>query len=228
MLRTEALLCLHAAPRALASNAHADGQADIRGVAWIAASALGLGFIYVKPSRPKTSLENVRRRQKISLENVDVHPIVRSSTCRIGLLHCEEWFGSAGRNKAQYAMGFEDPNFPASDASLGTANSRLRTQWVRAGQLRGHGPLSLFGNSISSGGRQGTLGDCWLLGVFACVAEFPGHDITFTCLIQSAAGDASRWTTEFHATRTLQLEVESLAGLLTSVGASTLRSSAVL
>jgi len=33
----------------------------------------------------------------------------------------------------------------------------------------------LFGDGAASSVKQGSLGDCWLIGVFACLAQFPGH-----------------------------------------------------
>lgn len=72
---------------------------------------------------------------------------------------------------------FEDASFPPSPLSIGQTRMRFVPEWRRVSGLHGHGQLSLFGptGSVGGGGSQGLVGDCWLIGVFACVADFPGH-----------------------------------------------------
>ncbi|CAL1138691.1 unnamed protein product [Cladocopium goreaui] len=74
---------------------------------------------------------------------------------------------------------FKDPNFPPTVASLGATTrgpSVGSLVWTRAGQLRGHGTVTLFGREPRAAKvKQGALGDCWLIGAFACLADFPGH-----------------------------------------------------
>ncbi|CAE8602600.1 unnamed protein product [Polarella glacialis] len=89
---------------------------------------------------------------------------------------------SPSRERAP-ARPWEDPAF-AGAAAIGATRARCGPPggsplWTRATELRGHGRLRLFAESFQGAGagavRQGGLGDCWLMGVFACLAEFPGH-----------------------------------------------------
>eukprot|EP00913_Durusdinium_trenchii_P033034 g30925.t1 len=82
---------------------------------------------------------------------------------------------------------------------LGCALVDLRWRWPRklsssgvsrAGQLRGHGTVRLFGqNGGAAKVKQGALGDCWLVGAFACLADFPGHvEMLFDPMVLSPQG----------------------------------------
>lgn len=81
---------------------------------------------------------------------------------------------------AQTGRRFEDPEFPAGDASLGAhLTSKLRRHgidevvWLRPSEMAGSVAPSVFaGGSISSDDvHQGMLGDCWFLGALAVLAD---------------------------------------------------------
>uniref|UniRef100_A0A0G4IAI3 Calpain catalytic domain-containing protein n=1 Tax=Chromera velia CCMP2878 TaxID=1169474 RepID=A0A0G4IAI3_9ALVE len=77
---------------------------------------------------------------------------------------------------------FSDPEFPASDASLGPAcvERFAEREWIRASHLavsNSNGDTrmnKLFDEINPADLRQGQLGNCWLIAALACVAEFPG------------------------------------------------------
>ena len=70
--------------------------------------------------------------------------------------------------------GFEDPDFPAAEASLGELGETGKVKWYRAAALMpaGH-EVRLFSGIEPNDVMQGALGDCWLLAATAAVAEFP-------------------------------------------------------
>ncbi|CAK8993100.1 Calpain-15 (Small optic lobes homolog) [Durusdinium trenchii] len=86
----------------------------------------------------------------------------------------------------------EDAAFPPVPSSLGALSRDVggRVVWSRAGQLRGHGTVRLFGqNGGAAKVKQGALGDCWLVGAFACLADFPGHvEMLFDPMVLSPQG----------------------------------------
>ena len=80
--------------------------------------------------------------------------------------------------------GFVDEAFPPSDVSLHGPPPGHRPGrelpadvWVRAPELLRAGAeeeeVELFAKIEPSDIEQGSLGNCWLMAVFACVAEFP-------------------------------------------------------
>mmetsp|Transcript_44735 Transcript_44735/g.104230 ORF Transcript_44735/g.104230 Transcript_44735/m.104230 type:complete len:501 (-) Transcript_44735:90-1592(-) len=113
---------------------------------------------------------------------------------------------------------FEDPDFPASNASLGgvtgdAANPLVSDYledmmkmivpgWVRPHQMVGRrareyklfgaeGEPCLFKHVSPRDIRQGTLGDCWLVSSFAAIAEYP--DRVRSLFKQSALTDDGKY-----------------------------------
>eukprot|EP01012_Entosiphon_sulcatum_P013693 TRINITY_DN1888_c0_g1_i1.p1 TRINITY_DN1888_c0_g1~~TRINITY_DN1888_c0_g1_i1.p1 ORF type:complete len:446 (-),score=58.22 TRINITY_DN1888_c0_g1_i1:17-1354(-) len=78
---------------------------------------------------------------------------------------------------------YTDKSFPPNDVSLGDYSDggpREEVEWRRAADLAadasGHdGRMKLFCGKIEpSDIKQGSVGNCWLMSAFACLAEFPG------------------------------------------------------
>lgn len=69
---------------------------------------------------------------------------------------------------------YEDESFPANNTSIGRRAWFRTMRWARVNELQGP-KLCLFRSGTVGSVYQGNLGDCWLLGAFACLADFPGH-----------------------------------------------------
>jgi len=78
------------------------------------------------------------------------------------------------------ACGFvyKDSAFPPAPQSIGAVKSggKNEIEWRSCATMCGQGgSLHLFHDDIDpSDIRQGSLGDCWLLSAFACLANYPG------------------------------------------------------
>eukprot|EP00635_Sarcinochrysidales_sp_CCMP3193_P004963 CAMPEP_0118899356 /NCGR_PEP_ID=MMETSP1166-20130328/5946_1 /TAXON_ID=1104430 /ORGANISM="Chrysoreinhardia sp, Strain CCMP3193" /LENGTH=824 /DNA_ID=CAMNT_0006838483 /DNA_START=1 /DNA_END=2475 /DNA_ORIENTATION=- len=74
---------------------------------------------------------------------------------------------------------YSDPDFPASDESLGPQTiqkSKSGVVWLRGPALLGGSqgePVKLFNGIEPNDVAQGALGDCWLLSAISAVTEFP-------------------------------------------------------
>ena len=71
--------------------------------------------------------------------------------------------------------GWQDPDFPHNDHSIGEAavGKYKDSRWVRALSL--HPSPSLFANVEPADACQGIVGNCWLIAAMSAVAEFPSY-----------------------------------------------------